>query len=121
MWAFGVSRADGRDRNTPGYPEDRRLTTQVGAHQLNKGMPMKIHELKTWPEYFNLVIFGIKRAEIRLDDRNINDGDVVVLREYLPDFNRYSGRKISFWVLKALRGGCIPGGYVFLCLSEKST
>lgn len=76
------------------------------------------HDLKTWPEYYRLVENGIKRAEIRKDDRGIGKGDVVTLREFEPLRQEYTGASLSCMVTMALRGGCIPDGYVFLCLGE---
>ncbi len=56
---------------------------------------MKIHELKTWPAYFDSVAEGRKTFEIRKDDRGFNPGDVLELREFIPDQNRFTGR--STW------------------------
>ncbi|UED78100.1 DUF3850 domain-containing protein [Brevibacillus sp. DP1.3A] len=50
-----------------------------------------IHDLKTWPEHFRDVRAGIKTAELRLNDRNYQPGDVLVLREYDPQEDEYTG------------------------------
>lgn len=39
------------------------------------------HELKTDPEVFDFVVNGIKRFEIRKNDRNYQTGDVLILRK----------------------------------------
>lgn len=52
------------------------------------------HELKTWPEYFEAIWMGVKTFEIRFDDREFKEGDVVFLREYDPNTKTYSGRTI---------------------------
>lgn len=52
---------------------------------------MAIHDLKTWPEHFRDVRAGIKTAELRLNDRNYQPGDVLVLREYDPQTGEYTG------------------------------
>lgn len=42
----------------------------------------RVHELKTWPAYFQCVWDGEKTFEVRLDDRGYQRGDRVVLREW---------------------------------------
>lgn len=49
---------------------------------------------KVWPEYFQLILNGTKKFELRLADFDIKDGDTLVLEEYDPETNTYSGRKI---------------------------
>ncbi|MDB1613993.1 DUF3850 domain-containing protein [Enterococcus faecalis] len=41
-----------------------------------------IHELKILPEYFEAVVSGNKRFEIRKNDRNYQKGDILRLNEY---------------------------------------
>jgi hypothetical protein len=57
---------------------------------------MHIHELKTWPENYQPVLDGMKRAECRKNDRNFQPGDYVSLNEYDPTPSkgrpRYTGR-----------------------------
>lgn len=43
-----------------------------------------IHDLKTWPEYFERVKTGGKRVELRPDDRKFQVGDLLRLQEYEP-------------------------------------
>jgi len=45
---------------------------------------MKIHELKTLPEYYNEVKSGRKTFEARLDDRGFEVGDILQLDLYHP-------------------------------------
>ena len=44
----------------------------------------KVHELKTWPEFFKAIKSGAKTCEIREDDRGFSVGDVLKLREFVP-------------------------------------
>jgi hypothetical protein len=50
------------------------------------------HELKSWPQYFEATLEGTKTFELRRNDRDYQAGDLVVLREYEPGMDRYTGR-----------------------------
>ncbi len=56
------------------------------------------HELKIYPNYYQAVIDGAKKFEIRKNDRCFSVGDILRLREYDPtrELNpiteRYTGR-----------------------------
>lgn len=54
---------------------------------------MTTHTLKTEPEYFQSVLDGTKTAEVRLNDRDYQVGDVLVLREMTPVADLYTGRE----------------------------
>lgn len=43
---------------------------------------MKEIHLKILPEYFDAVASGKKKYELRLGDKNIEEGDVLILEEY---------------------------------------
>lgn len=54
---------------------------------------MKFHALKCWPPYFRQVRDDLKCLEVRQNDRDYQDGDVLVLQEYLPtdeELDRYA-------------------------------
>ena len=53
---------------------------------------MTRHELKTWPKYFAAVRSGQKRFEIRRNDRDFKVGDILVLREFDPEDDAYTGQ-----------------------------
>lgn len=52
----------------------------------------RVHELKTWPAPFSAILTGNKRHEVRKDDRDFQERDYLLLREWYPDTQRYSGR-----------------------------
>jgi hypothetical protein len=54
-----------------------------------------IHELKTWPGPFAGVFSGKKKHEIRKHDRVFDVGDVLVLREFDPTDDVYTGNEIQ--------------------------
>jgi hypothetical protein len=80
----------------------------------------RVHELKTWPEFFESVINGQKRFEVRKDDRNFQVGDTVVLREFNPVMECYSDRESRWLVGYILRGPQfgIEAGYAVLQLCD---
>lgn len=49
------------------------------------------HELKIYPKYFEAVISGKKKFEIRKNDRKYRVGDILILKEW--DNIEYSGRE----------------------------
>jgi len=50
---------------------------------------------KIWPEYFEKVLAGEKRFEVRVADFDVGVGDVLVLEEWDPGTGEYTGRKIE--------------------------
>lgn len=52
-------------------------------------VPIK-HYLKILPEYFEAIISGVKKFELRKDDRDYQIGDTVIFREY--DGKDFTGR-----------------------------
>lgn len=51
-----------------------------------------VHKLKTWPCYFEEVFQGRRKFEIRINDRNFQVGDTLLLEEYDIDAEAYTGR-----------------------------
>lgn len=50
---------------------------------------------KIWPETFELVNSGKKKFELRLADFDITEGDTLILEEWNPDTQQYTGRRIE--------------------------
>jgi len=87
---------------------------------------MKIHELKTWPEYYQEIEVGNKTFEVRKNDRDYKVGDILHLREYYPKrtivedmiMEGYSGREMLTKVEYILQGGSfgIEEGYYVMSI-----
>ena len=78
---------------------------------------MKTHELKTVQPHFEHVRSGAKRAEIRRDDRGFAVSDVLVLKEYDPATDSYSGREVEVRVTHVLAGyEALAPGFVMLSI-----
>jgi len=56
---------------------------------------MTTHELKIWPQYFKAVVSKKKRFEYRKNDRDFQVGDMLILKEYYPKKDTYSGKEIK--------------------------
>jgi hypothetical protein len=45
---------------------------------------MAIHKLKCWTPYFQAILIGAKKFDVRRDDRGFQKGDYVRLEQYEP-------------------------------------
>lgn len=63
------------------------------------------HELKTFSLYFDQIFWNIKKFELRKNDRDFQVGDFLVLREYDPVKQEYTGRSVTRRVTYCLYGG----------------
>lgn len=65
----------------------------------------KIHELKTWPDYFAPIKSGIKTFDVRRTrDRDFQLGDQLVLREWDDRTREYSGDEVHCRIIYILQG-----------------
>jgi hypothetical protein len=101
-------------------PEER-LTEAEGGHRFRAiealetdspetpvgklGRRARVHDLKTWPEFFQGVWESKKRFEVRHDDRGFEASDMLLLREYDEASERYSGRAVLAIVTYIIHGG----------------
>lgn len=72
------------------------------------------HNLKIWPEYFAAVRDGLKRAELRWNDREYQAGDILDLCEWDPNEEAFTGDFISVTVTHVADLGQWMPGYVLL-------
>ena len=80
-----------------------------------------LYELKAWPEFFEPVLSGAKTFELRKDDRGFNEGDVLLLREFIVSEQRYTGRECRRMIVYKLPFGQVPGlkkGFCILSLVD---
>ena len=75
-----------------------------------------IHELKIAPMYFEAVISGKKTFEVRKDDIDYQENDVLILKEY--DNNAYTGREFAVIVTYIMRGEYCKDGYCIMSIKH---
>lgn len=56
---------------------------------------MAIIEKKVWPQFFDDIVSGKKKFELRLHDFEITEGDTLLLKEWDPHSRQYTGRTIE--------------------------
>lgn len=78
------------------------------------------HELKTWPEHFKAILSGKKKCEIRKHDRAFKVNDLLLLREYDPETEKYTGTDTYARITHILKGGQfgIEEGYCALSIEH---
>jgi hypothetical protein len=87
---------------------------------------MAHHELKTWPHLFAAMSDGKKPFDLRNNrGRNFRVGDTILLREWVPNEEHYTGQSLTKYVTYVLNPrpdqdpdcGLVPG-YVALGLAD---
>ncbi len=79
------------------------------------------HSLKTWPEFFEPLLEGRKKFEVRVNDRDFQVGDYLWLREFDATKEQYTGRELVKRVSYLLDSPNFLGlslGYVALSLDD---
>lgn len=61
----------------------------------------KSHDLKILQKYFEAVVAGVKRFELRKNDRNFQVGERIILREW--DGEQFTGRNIAYIITYVLK------------------
>lgn len=82
----------------------------------NKPTVQRIHELKSWPEFFAPVFLGVKHFEIRKNDRGFLVGDLLRLLEYEPLVKSFTGRE--WWAIIAYVYEASPDAFYVTGLVE---
>lgn len=80
-----------------------------------------IHNLKTWPRYYQRMIAKEKGFEVRKNDRDFQTGDQLILQEFDPVENKYTGDDRMFDVTYILHGGSFGIDPEFVVMSVTLT
>lgn len=82
------------------------------------------HELKVWKQFYPELQAGTKTFEVRINDRNYQVGDMLILQEYDPLHQVYTGQVLYRRVTYILHGGKLAGmtfgidaGYVIMAIA----
>ena len=65
-----------------------KVYTSSGVYEI------KEHRVKIFPSYFEAQVNNSKNFEIRKNDRNYQVGDLLLLEEYDPTTENYTGREV---------------------------
>lgn len=75
----------------------------------------KVHNLKTWTPYFKDIKNGIKQFEVRKNDRDFEVGDTLILEDFNPITEKYTGNWIPELITYKLDDiRFVKEGYVIL-------
>lgn len=74
--------------------KEAQRTAQAFQEAASYSQTVITHQLKILPEYFQAVIDGRKKAELRTNDRDFKVGDYLLLVEWDGGADKYTGRKI---------------------------
>jgi hypothetical protein len=78
-----------------------------------------IHKLKSWPEYFQEMLLGNKPFDVRKNDRNFKVNDTLLLQEWNPETEEYTGRELKVSVSYLLSNPVFcRDGYVIMTINR---
>lgn len=79
----------------------------------------KTHELKILPKYFSEVYSGNKTFEVRKNDRNFKVGDMLILKEWDIENQKFTGNQVKRKITYILDNKIyLKKGFVILSLSN---
>lgn len=97
------------------HPAVEKIMNKQRERNVMEKLGHNVRVIKTWQDPFCDILNGIKRFEYRINDRNYLIGNILVLREYHPESNEYSGRSICAEVVSIYKDGYgIPDGYCIM-------
>ena len=90
-----MTRRDSEGRDVTGLPGLHDPSDSLECEKSEEERTMTAHDLKTWPTYFAEVWHGRKLFEIRRNDRDFREDDTLLLREWDPGSQDYTGRELT--------------------------
>lgn len=80
------------------------------------------HDIKCWPRYYYKIETGQKTYELRKNDRDYQTGDLLLIQEFQPDTQQYTGRHHLQQVSHILHGPAfgLKKGYCIMSLRRVS-
>jgi hypothetical protein len=79
----------------------------------------KVHYLKTWTPYFYDIKSGVKQFQVRINDRDYEVGDTLILDNFDPSTEKYLGEwipKLVTYKLDDIR--FVKEGFVILGMRD---
>lgn len=92
---------------------------RIGTEARGGGVMPIVHQLKTWPVFFERIYTGEKPFEIRKNDRDFQSGDTLRLSEFDNETSQYTGRVILRTITYVMQGGAFGLEAGFVCLGLK--
>ncbi len=65
---------------------------------------MKSHIIKCWPQHFVPLITRQKTFEIRVNDRDYQVGDTLIIKEFDPDTQKETGKWVARTIIYMVQG-----------------
>ena len=83
----------------------------------------RYHELKCWPASFEALRSAQKKADFRRDDRGFEEGDLLIMQEWVPvllgsEIGDYTGAILALRISHVERGFGIPEGFAMLSVER---
>lgn len=79
------------------------MTTESSG--AGRAQEQRVHELRTWPSFFQAILDRRKTFEIRRNDRDFAVGDMLVLQEWNPTEDFYTMRSLRAEITYVMYGG----------------
>jgi len=81
-----------------------------------------VHVLKTWDEFMLDIATGKKSFEVRNNDRNYSEGDILILQGFDKENKKYTNKSLEAEVIYILYGGVfgIEEGYCVMGIKVRN-